>query len=199
MNKIKIEFELSCETGLMIGSGKDSIRIGDVDNPVIRQGLSGEPYIPGSSLKGKLRSLMQIKYGEKNQDYYEGSKISLLFGSGNKKIDNVDYANPSKLIVRDAYLSNKDMLEASEYLNGDLTEIKSENTINRVTGVSNPRQMERIPAGAKFRVEFIINTHGEDSEQLKAILYEAIELLEDDYLGGSGSRGYGKVSFNKVS
>ena len=54
-----IEGDLELVTGLHIGAGNDEIRIGGIDNPVLKHPYSGQPYIPGSSLKGKVRSLLE--------------------------------------------------------------------------------------------------------------------------------------------
>ena len=151
-----------------------------------------QPYIPGSSLKGKMRCLLEQTRGCK---LGESGEVVQLFGSH-------DANNPlaSRLIVRDSYLTKEssEALRKCLYLDAPYTESKYENTIKRVAGTAdNPRQTERIPAGATFNVEMILNIwEGEDEEKLKCLLKEGIDLIENDYLGGSGSRGYGQVKFN---
>lgn len=177
---------IKLETGLHIGGAKSSLDIGGLDSPVIKT-AKGVPYIPGSSLKGKIRSLLALKEGAKDIES-ESQELKQLFGYSDKK---------AMLIFRDAKLDtevfkklnfNKDLL-ASEY-----TEEKFENVIDRTTGkASNPRQIERVPAGAVFNFEIVLNQYSEDVKDLRAILKEGIALLNDDYLGGSGTRGYGQV------
>lgn len=190
-------------TGLRIGSNKDAVEIGGVDLPVIRRKDNSEPYIPGSSLKGKLRSLLDIAYGKDdttkltNEDHW----IAQLFGCEKRKSSKS--GNPSRLIVRDIYLDDeaKELLKGSSFTDMPYTEIKMENTINRIEGNAiNPRSIERIPAGVSMDYEIVINiitVENEDAKQLEAnftrLLEEGVKLLNDDYLGGNGSRGYGQV------
>lgn len=183
IKKIELHYELELLTGLHIGAGKDNVEIGGIDNPVIRAKLKeNQPYIPGSSLKGKLRSLLELSRGVKLGD---DSEINMLFGSQTEL---------TRLIVRDSYLSNADALKNAD-LDMPYTEAKYENSINRTTGTArDPRQTERVPAGAKFDVKLMINIYENDNEKkLQNLLFYAIELLNRDYLGGSGTRGYGHV------
>lgn len=197
IKKIKIEYTIEVLTGLHIGGSSDNVEIGGIDNPVIKL-LDGQPYIPGSSLKGKIRSLLEQKEG---YDLGGNTEINKLFGSasGNKK----DESNPSKVIFRDFYLTkdSKEKLNNSDYLSMPYTESKYENSINRVTGKAiSPRQTERVPAGVKFKGEIILNIWDDNNDNEKnftKMLKEGISLLENDYLGGSGSRGYGQVKFIK--
>ena len=80
-------------------------------------------------------------------------------------------------------------------LNG--TEFKWENTINRIDSSANPRNIERVPKDSKFAFEIIFSVYDEDEENITKLL-EAIRLLEDNYLGGSGSRGSGQVVFEDI-
>lgn len=190
--KLIIKTKMKVETGLHIGGSSESVEIGGIDNSVIRRSIDNTPYIPGSSLKGKIRSLLEQMRGAPEIGYNQ--EINDFFGFTDKK------TGVTKLIVRDAYLTkeDKEKLEKSDYLDMPYTEVKSENRIDRVKGTaSDPRRMERVPAGVKFDVEFVINVWDEDDdgENLKNLLKEGIKALELDYLGGSGSRGYGKVSF----
>jgi CRISPR-associated protein Csm3 len=172
------------------------MNIGEVDLNVIKSPQDGKPIIPGSSLKGKLRSLLAKLEGSPNVN--EDSKdIKDIFGASN---DKEDKGNVTRLIVRDSFLTNSDEIRDWEK-EGEYTEVKWENTVNRAKGsAENPRQLERVPKGAKFAVEMILDVYeGEEGKDGEHSIYlplitKAIALLEDDYLGGSGSRGYGKVS-----
>jgi len=203
-SKIELKHILTVKTGLHIGSSKDAVEIGGIDLPVVRRKDNFQPYIPGSSLKGKLRSMLSFAEGELEPKGIR-SDIRDLFGNTDEK-----NGNSSRLIVRDAYLeisSAKEWLE-SQFTDMPYTEVKFENSINKLRGAAeNPRQIERVPAGAKFEVSFIINVMAHPNEpELEAskikekyigTLKKAIKLLEHDYLGGHGSRGYGQVIFEE--
>lgn len=196
IKKIKVQTNLILITGLHIGGNKDNVEIGGIDNPVITiSSKNNQPYIPGSSLKGKMRCLLEQVEGV---ELGGNIIINKMFGSADAK-----NPSPSKLIVRDAYLTKKslDMFETNKSsMDMPYTESKSENSIDRVKGVaSNPRQTERVPAGAEFAVEFVINVWEDDEDgKLLNMLKKGIRLLENDYLGGSGSRGYGQVKFGEL-
>ena len=197
MKKIVYSGILTLKTGLHIGGTNAALNIGGPDNFVVRNPLNNIPYIPGSSLKGKMRSLVEIANGETEEGKPSNSiktKAGALFGvSGNN-----EDSRPSRLIVRDSELWYND--PNVDFSNTDLpyTETKTEVAIDRVTSIANPRTFERVPAGAKFKVNMVLNIfEGEDEDALKATLKQAIRLLEDDYLGGHGSRGYGQVKFNE--
>lgn len=201
--KIIIKGEVELITGMHIGDSKDNVDIGGVDSPVVRRKDNNQPYIPGSSLKGKMRSLLDITNRMTDTTKSPEHKIGQLFGAMSKD-RNSNYAIPSRLIVRDCYLTNDSVIlfKNSEYVDLEFTEVKFENTINRVTGRADPRQFERVPAGTKFNTEFIINVIAvSDEEAVKLekqhldLFYAGIRLLEDDYIGGSGSRGYGQIKF----
>lgn len=187
----KIDGVITLKTGLHIGGTNATLNIGGPDKFVVRNPINNIPYIPGSSLKGKMRSLVEIANGETNggkPTNKPDSKAGALFGiSGDS-----DNSKPSRLIVRDAELD----INACDFSNTDLpyTESKTEVAIDRVTAKANPRTFERVPAGAKFKLNMVLNIfEGEDEAELKSTLEKAIQLLEDDYLGGHGSRGYGQV------
>lgn len=197
VKKIKITATIELVTGLHIGGSSDNVEIGGIDSPVIKiETEKGKPYIPGSSLKGKMRCLLEQMEGVK----LGGSpKINSVFGFTDDK-------SISKIIIRDAYLTEKsvEMLEACENLDMPYTENKYENTIDRYTGTTvngGIRQIERVPAGVQFFTEFIINVWlkedgSENDQQLSLKLFtDAKKALENDYLGGSGSRGYGQLKF----
>ena len=185
-------------TGLHIGGTNAALNIGGPDKFVVRNPITNVPYIPGSSLKGKMRALVEIANGETNggkPTNNPNSKAGALFGiSGDS-----DNSKPSRLIVRDAEM---DLSNAEMFANTDLpyTESKTEVAIDRVTSKANPRTFERVPAGAKFKLNMVLNIfEGEDETDLKNTLNQAIKLLEDDYLGGHGSRGYGQVRIHLLN
>jgi len=200
VKKIKINTSITLITGLHIGGNSENVEIGGIDNPVIKLASKGDvPYIPGSSLKGKMRCLLEQAAGAPKVGLDE--KVNNLFGITENKAINTSN-QPSKIIVRDAMLSDesKKMLLDCDNLDMPYTENKFENVIDRVKGIAqHPRQTERVPAGAKFNAEFVINVWDDDDEQEMMALFEkGIRLLENDYLGGSGSRGYGQIKFGEM-
>ena len=200
VKKIKINASITLITGLHIGGNSENVEIGGIDNPVIKLASKGDvPYIPGSSLKGKMRCLLEQAAGAPKVGLDE--KVNNLFGITENKAINTSN-QPSKIIVRDAMLSDdsKKMLLDCDNLDMPYTENKFENVIDRVKGIAqHPRQTERVPAGAEFCAEFIINIWDDDNEQEMMALFEkGIRLLENDYLGGSGSRGYGQIKFGEM-
>ncbi len=60
---VKITGGIEALTGLHIGGTADSIDKGGIDNPVIKNPVTNEPYIPGSSLRGRIRALLEKKTG----------------------------------------------------------------------------------------------------------------------------------------
>lgn len=210
--KIKLNTTIELLSGLHIGGSKDSVQIGGIDSPVIRAAIKdNQPYIPGSSIKGKMRCLLEQMYGitEVGGGNKTKSGMDLAFKDKTedcRKIINLfGYASdkkPSKLIVRDAMLTNASIeaLRNCENLDMPYTEGKYENVIDRVKGTAeHPRQIERVPAGVFFDVEFVINVWDDDGEgkELINLLKKGINALENDYLGGSGSRGYGQIKFGE--
>jgi CRISPR-associated protein Csm3 len=205
LGKVLLSGELRCMTGLHIGASKETLEIGGIDSSVVRDPLTRQPYIPGSSLKGKMRYLMERKSNvEFNRSTGRGMRhecsdrscvVCRLFGStGAKEGDNI----PSRLLVRDLLLTDES-LELLDNMETPLqyTEWKFENALDRVTAAASPRQLERVPAGASFRYEIIYDMR-EDRDAAREDLLNLItvmRLLEDDALGGHGSRGYGKIRF----
>lgn len=200
VNKITGQIEL--ETGLHIGAGKENIEIGGIDMPIVKDSYSLEPYIPGSSLKGKMRSMLEWKLGEFENDGKvlqkpgKDSKVARIFGHINKELG----IGPTRMIVRDARLNQEQAKELAK--NGIFrTEIKYENNINRITSEATPRQLERAISGLKFDVEIIYRIFDFEDDGGKAdnenyqFLLQALKLVELDSLGGGGSRGNGKVKF----
>ncbi len=182
-SKIQITGEIELVTGLHIGGSSAFSAIGAVDNPIVRDVKTNLPMIPGSSLKGKVRTLLARKYcPNAKKPTFDSDNITKLFGNG-------------KLLFRDMVLSNADELRQ---LNIDsLTEVKFENTISRFDGKANPRQMERAVRGSKFNLDLVYEFRNMNScKEDLTLLAEGLKLLQYDYLGGSGSRGYGKVKIN---
>ncbi|MBF0307995.1 MAG: type III-A CRISPR-associated RAMP protein Csm3 [Magnetococcales bacterium] len=210
----EISGQLLLCSGLHIGSGNTEMHIGGSDNPVIKHPHTNRPYIPGSSLKGKIRSLLEWRVGGKaildgkpmsygklqqlpDDDRPDALTILKLFGnSAGEKLKDEVYQEIGlpRLIFRDCMLSDEWVTSVNNK-KLSLTETKMENTINRVSGVAeHPRSMERVPAGAIFNFCLVIRRFGEE-EELHDLLFKGLKLLEMDSLGGSGSRGYGRVEF----
>ena len=216
-NIIEIQGTLVLLSGLHIGSGDNQMHIGGTDNPVIKHPHTQQPYIPGSSLKGKLRSLLEWHGGLVG--YSQGEPFGLrhlsslvdpdqikvartlikLFGASGgdpREGDAAGEIGPTRLAFRDCPLA-AEWLSTTRENNLPLTEIKFENSINRIAGVAtNPRNTERVPAGASFEFTLSLKVlDGDDEDALLSAVLTGLRLLELDALGGSGSRGYGKVSF----
>ena len=195
VKKIIYTGKIVLKTGLHIGGTNAALNIGGPDKFVVRNPINNIPYIPGSSLKGKLRSLIEIKNGCSKVSTDPNSESGKLFGvaGGN------DNTRPSRLIVRDAELDTKSKPGMFENTDLPFTESKTEVNIDRVTSKANPRTFERVPAGAEFKLSMVLNIfEGEDEKELEGILFKAIEMLHDDYLGGQGSRGYGHVEIKEL-
>lgn len=220
VGKLILSGELHCETGLHIGAGKGSLEIGGADNPVVKDAF-GLPYIPGSSLRGRIRSLLENALGltspaelvylskRKGQEVRihqsdrPDDEICLLFGRNPGRMDRVAgealdtrAATPARLAIYDAPLDATSITpQMRENLDDEITEVKSENAIDRITSQANPRTLERVPAGARFHVRMVLDVLCEEDKALTARLIEGLRLLEDDALGGGGSRGSGRVRF----
>lgn len=198
-----ISGEIRNTEGLRIGGSRETADIGDTDNPILRHPISRLPYIPGSSLKGKLRSLLEQKYcgntQEKGKPCGCGNRecvVCSVFGCGEPSKNDHE---PTRIIMRDASLKEESAKELKMSMPGFYAEVKMETAINRNTGgVQNAtlRSIERIPAGMKFHLQFTLRVFEEDSGRLHDYflkLGEAFEMLEKDYLGGCGTRGCGAV------
>lgn len=220
IGKLLLDGEMTCETGLHIGAGKGSLDLGGADNPVVKDAF-GRPYVPGSSLRGRIRSLLEQAGGlvspadlvylsrrrgqevRIHQSDEPGDEIGLLFGRNPGRMDRVSgdsfessAASPARLTAYDAPLDLDSISpQMRENLDDELTEVKSENSIDRVTAQSNARTLERVPAGARFKVRFVVDILCAEDRELVACLVQGLRLLEDDALGGGGSRGSGRVSF----
>lgn len=191
--KIQITGKLKVVTGMHIGGGSAFAAIGAVDSSVIKDTQSKLPMIPGSSLKGKMRTLLAKSYNDRIvEPDNDAPEIIRVFGSAKK-----GQTHPSRIIVADMIMSNSEELHKKEI--NSMTEVKFENTISRQTAVANPRQIERVIRGAQFDLDIIYEVEAAD-EILSdmRLVAEGMKLLQYDYLGGHGSRGYGKVKFNDV-
>ncbi len=214
-NITEIQATLVLKTGLHIGAGDSEMHIGGIDNSVIKHPITQSPYIPGSSLKGKIRALLEWRSGAvtdgkplslehlaKATDKSAVENILKLFGisaDNQKEEEQMKRIGVGRLGFWDCAL-NEEWEKRIRDDNQLLTEAKSENTINRITATAdNPRQTERVPAGAKFDFKLTLRQFEGDNEDLLALILKGLRLLELDSLGGSGSRGYGKVEFEQLT
>lgn len=212
--------KFECLTGLHIGGSKEKLDIGGVDSPVVRDPRTRFPYVPGSSLKGKMRSLLEFALGkvplEDNKIENAGGvsadpAIVRLFGFGvdqkeaAKAGDDLYMVGPSRLVIRDCH-ADEETKKMWKGLDTDLlyTEYKSENGINRLTSAANPRFIERVAAGSRFDFEIVYSVFDVNDGKEKALekakddldnLRMALLMLEHNFLGKSGSRGYGRIKF----
>ncbi len=191
--------KLTALTGLRIGGSKESIEIGGMENTIIRHPLTDLPYIPGSTIKGKMRSLLEHRYGQftdKGEPCGCGEcMVCRVFGP-HKNVKH--QLGPTRILVRDADLTPEcveELKRAQTEKGVFFAEVKTENLVNRKTGTAdNPRTQERVPAGTEFNFEIALRVfEGDDETKIVEFVKEGISLLEQDYLGSSGSRGYGKV------
>ena len=196
-------------TGLHVGGNKDNIEIGGMDQPIIKNPLNGEPYIPGSSIKGKMRSLIELGLFAKQDQTMEylnrgepcgcgkaDCVVCRIFGSSSSK-NRSDDLGPTRIIVRDAYLADK---FKKKFESGELPmEEKYENTIHRIKGVAeHPRPLERVPAGVEFELNISFKVFDNDPEDLIDYVFKGLRFIELDALGGHSSRGCGQVEFYKL-
>ena len=204
------------KTGLHIGAGNMEIHIGGTDSPVVKHPQTLQPYIPGSSLKGKMRALLELSCGvlkdknpvsfknlnefdEQSQQYKDILNIIKLFGvSAGDNSDNLydDFKN-TPLIARLSFYD----CEVKKASDDDIvSEVKAENSINRISGTADaPRFIERVPSGVRFEFKLILKEFdGDKTEELEKMLAKGLRLLEIDGIGGSGSRGYGKIEFEHL-
>ena len=209
-----IEGCIELVTGLHIGAGNEDMHIGGTDNPVVKNPVSRRPYIPGSSLKGKMRSLMEWRAGtvgdtdgrpigfghagkiEDEEKRTRAENILKLFG-GAPESDRDDAfirrIGPTRLAFWDCPL-DEGWVRHMDDRSVSYTEIKMENIIDRIGGAAqHPRSNERVPAGARFDFRLTMRVH--DGEDLSSEVLRGLRLVELTGLGASGSRGYGKVRF----
>ena len=222
--KIFLTGNIRTLTGLHIGGHSGDLDIGGIDNPIIRNAINRQPYIPGSSLRGKMRGLLDRNYNKplnkrvgrdvrvhecETLEDYKACPVCQVFGVAPQRAL-TGQTMPTRLIVRDTFLTDESLTSLDRAdTDTDFTEIKTEVAIDRITSAATPRQQERVPAGATFGPFQIVHNlytlnATEDKSQLQAelaffdVVLTGIELLEDDYLGGSGSRGYGQIVFESL-
>jgi CRISPR-associated protein Csm3 len=205
---IALSGTLVCRTGLRIGGSKENIEIGGMDNPILRDPLSKLPYIPGSSLKGKLRSSLEYKYrkvgayGNPCGCAQPNCMVCTVFGPHLQPVHDL---GPARIIVRDALLTPDSKAELEKLLEEGLqyAEVKTENIIDRRTGVARRgglRNVERVPAGTKFDLNTSLRIFdGDDEGEILSFVKEGLRLMQEDYLGGSGTRGYGWVKIENFA
>lgn len=202
-------------TGLHVGGSAGALAIGGVDQPVIRNLWNGQPYLPGSSIRGKMRSLaekfqhrpLNTRIGQdvwihvcEDESAYRTCSVCRVFGVPGKS-GRPEYGGPTRLLVRDVGLSPESVAHL-ESIETDLpfTEIKWEAAIDRVTAAATPRQQERVPAGAVFApLDLVYSVYDRSDLEGFHLVLQALQLVEDDYLGGQGSRGSGKVRFENLA
>ncbi|MCD6306079.1 MAG: type III-A CRISPR-associated RAMP protein Csm3 [Deltaproteobacteria bacterium] len=207
----QIRGTITLKSGLHIGAGDMEMKIGGTDNPVIKHPHTQQPFIPGSSLKGKVRALLEMKSGlmaktggnplkptdlkdASEKERAEGEKILRLFGSGGAEDEAREVLGPTRVSFADAFLNPEWKMLADEN-QWPLTEVKSENSINRIKGTAeHPRFTERVPSETVFDFSVTLKRM-EGDEGLEDFLLSGLKLLQLDALGGNGSRGYGKVAF----
>jgi len=229
LGRVVLQMNVHVITGLHVGGAAGKLEIGSVDSPVIRDPITGQPYLPGSSVRGKMRSLLERLTGSElnfqvgrtrgkevfvhtcqsgkapesdneldawrlgYQQKFMGCPVCSVFGvTGDEPVP-----HPTALIVRDAHLSPASVKELKQ-ARTDLpfTEVKWEATIDRVTSAATPRQIERVPAGAVFeKLEMVYSIYGKSNIAHFPVIFKALALVEEDYLGGLGARGSGKVEF----
>ena len=209
---VTIKATLRCMSGLHIGGGDTEMHIGGIDNAVIRHQLTQRPYLPGSSLKGKMRSLLEWRSGAVKEgplswaDFHQGQdevlQILQLFGNGGSDLLTVEEAKvlgPTRVSFWDCTMA-EDWVQRLDESNELATEAKSENSINRITGVAkNPRYTERVVAGTPFDFRLSVKVLDTDGDKLLDTVLAGMRLMELDSLGGSGSRGYGKIAFENLT
>jgi len=198
---------LRCETGLHIGGSADQIEIGGVDLPIIKHPVTGAPFIPGSSLKGKMRSQLEKSLGKFSTDGkpcgcgLSNCMVCVVFGPHMNPKHNL---GSTRILVRDAFF-NKDTKEEADKMAKEkglsYIEKKTENLVLRTTGTAkDPRSQERVPSGAEFDLEIVLQVYDTDDEaKMIAFVKDGLKQVQSSYLGGFGSRGSGKVSFSNMT
>jgi CRISPR-associated protein Csm3 len=195
-DKLVIEGTLKLLTGMHIGASNDFAPIGAVDSIVVRDPMTSQPIIPGSSIKGKMRTLLAKANSNDpilNKIEKDDNVIKRLFGASEPVVS-------SRLQFCDLFMTEETVDALENKTDLYLTEIKFENNINRETAVANPRQLERVPAGSEFDFILVYNLENiEEAEEDFENISDAIKLLQMDYIGGSGTRGYGKLKISNLS
>jgi len=207
LGNVLFKGQIECLTGLHVGGTEEKYEIGGMDNPVIREPVSGFPYIPGSSLKGKMRSILEWVHGKVGETGEPCGcakcPICRVFGPGSRAKPEERRNGPTRLTVRDAFPSERTkqaMLRLREEKGLPYVEIKSENCLDRITSKADLRSLERVPVGSRFGMGMVygvyqLNGDWETDVECLRHVFEAMLLLEDSTLGGGGSRGSGQIQF----
>ena len=210
LGKAMVTGTITALTGLRVGGTTGGLKIGGVDLNVITDPW-GRPYIPGSSLKGKTRSLAEhyskVAFDGKgrhlcteNTSYLQCPVCQVWGTMGGRDLD---VPCLTRLQVRDAFIDPESITpDIKDNIELEWTEVKFETAINRIKGTAldgSLRQVERVPAGARFGLEFIYNFYGDDDIERFKLVFVALQILEHDYLGGMGSRGYGRVEISDLA
>ncbi|MCL5044966.1 MAG: type III-A CRISPR-associated RAMP protein Csm3 [Deltaproteobacteria bacterium] len=219
VKKIIFSGTIKALTGLHIGGSEAGLAIGGADKVVVRDPRTNQPYIPGSSLKGRMRSLLEKVYCTEHPGFYQPRRkpqygpcrcgqcdVCRVFGVSAKESDeeqtgtaqDAPPAGAARLLVRDAFLTEQSAKAITSWPNlaTDFTEIKTEVAIDRLTSAANPRNFERVPAGAEFQFELVLNVFESDQDKeprFPDLVLEGLKLVAFDALGGQSSRGYGRV------
>lgn len=192
---------IRCLSGLRIGGSDDLLQIGGTDLTCIKHPVTLKPYLPGSSLKGKMRSELEQMLGKTGgRDGNEpcgcgNCTICRVFGSHK---NTRHHLGPSRIIVRDAQL-----------LAGGELELKSENVIDRKTGTAmHPRKIERVVAGSAFTLRIGIQEWDLDcdvayagkmgGDSLVAFILEGLKLVQRTGIGSGVSKGSGEIQFAEL-
>ena len=198
--KLEITGTIEAVTGIHIGGNSSFAAIGAVDSPVIRDVFCNQPMIPGSSLKGKMRSLLSRQFSDSLMPVKieeDDQRVKRLFGYASGGQGGKQSAHPIRLQFSDMFLQNREELSDMDI---PTTEVKFENTINRLSAVANPRQIERAVRGTKYNLDLVYNMESEEEVRDDFVaIRDGFRLLEHDYIGGSGSRGYGRIRFEDLS
>ncbi len=212
LNSIKeIKGIIKLKTGTRVGGSSENIEIGGNDNPVIRNPHTGEVYIPGSSIKGKMRSLTEwltgsvLSSGKVHTCGVSTCPVCRTFGRGAND-SRTAASGPTRLIIRDAYLTedSKKELTNLKARTGLDTEMKYENSINRLTSEANPRNLERIPAGMEFEFNmsykvFDLEDGFDEEKNFEEIVLKGLKALLLEGIGGGVSRGNGQIEFTTLT
>ena len=223
IGKLILEGEMRCETGLHVGAGKGSLEIGGSDNPVVKD-ASAAPTCPAArcaARSARCWSSPPAWPSRPNWYTFRGARgrkcasiratvpttrsaccsaaIRAAWSGVQGETLETTQATPARLAVFDAPLDPESITaQMRENLDDELTEVKSENAIDRITSQANPRTLERVPAGARFKTRLVMDVLCDEDAPLFLRVLEGLRLLEDDTLGGGGSRGSGRVSFSNL-